>query len=188
MASAFRKGRLFICGDASHLWIPFAGYGMNAGLADAANLAWTLAAYLNGWGGEAMLDVYERERMPVTEQVSQYAMNLALEVGRKRSSVVAHIEEDSRRGLAARRKLGKEMYDIGSAQYCAGGLNFGYFYPDSPIIGYDGADHPPYTLRDFVQTTVPGHRTPHVWLADGRSLYDAVGPEYTLIGQTRPST
>ncbi len=35
--------------------------------------------------------------------------------------------------------------------------------------------------RLLVQMTVPGHRTPHVWLADGRSLYDAVGPEYTLI-------
>ena len=42
----FRKKRAFICGDAAHLWMPYAGYGMNAGIADAANLAWLLAAYL----------------------------------------------------------------------------------------------------------------------------------------------
>lgn len=181
VADRFRKGRLFICGDASHVWIPFAGFGMNAGLADAANLAWVLAAHIKGWGGDGILDAYERERMPVTEQVSHYAMNIALDVNRKRTTVVPYIEEDSPRGLAARRTLGKEMYEIGRMQYCAGGLNYGYYYDVSPVIAYDDASHPPYTMGDFVQCTVPGHRTPHVWLADGRSLYDAIGPDYTII-------
>ena len=46
-----RDDKVFICGDACHLWVPYAGYGMNAGIADAANLAWLLAARLEGWGG-----------------------------------------------------------------------------------------------------------------------------------------
>ena len=66
-------------------------------------------------------------------------------------------------------------------QYCCGGLNFGYFYSDSPIIAYDGEAPPAYTMYDFTPSTVPGCRTPHVWLEDGRSLYDAMGPDYTLL-------
>ena len=53
VANKFREDRVFICGDAAHLWVPYAGYGMNAGIADAANLAWLIAARLKGWGGQA---------------------------------------------------------------------------------------------------------------------------------------
>jgi len=52
----FRDRRVFICGDACHLWVPYAGYGMNAGIADATNLSWLLAAHLDGWADEAILD------------------------------------------------------------------------------------------------------------------------------------
>ena len=79
VADKFRDKRVFICGDASHLWIPMAGYGMNAGIADAMNLSWQLAARLNGWGGEHVLAGYEAERMPITGQVSHFAMNHAID-------------------------------------------------------------------------------------------------------------
>ncbi len=49
VADRFRDRRVFICGDAAHIWVPFAGYGMNAGIADAMNLSWQLAAVLAGW-------------------------------------------------------------------------------------------------------------------------------------------
>ena len=45
----FRDRCAFIAGDAAHIWVPYAGYGMNAGIADAMNLSWLLAAHLNGW-------------------------------------------------------------------------------------------------------------------------------------------
>ena len=70
VADKFREGRVFICGDAAHLWVPMAGYGMNAGIADAANLAWLLAAHLSGWAPAGILDAHEAERLPITEQVS----------------------------------------------------------------------------------------------------------------------
>jgi 2-polyprenyl-6-methoxyphenol hydroxylase-like FAD-dependent oxidoreductase len=70
VADKFRDRRVFICGDASHLWVPMAGYGMNAGIADAMNLSWQLAARLHGWAGEGVLTAYEAERQPITEQVS----------------------------------------------------------------------------------------------------------------------
>ena len=70
VANRFRDGHVFLCGNSAHVWVPYAGYGMNAGIADAANLAWLLAARLNGWGGPSILDAYEAERLPeITEQV-----------------------------------------------------------------------------------------------------------------------
>ena len=66
-------------------------------------------------------------------------------------------------------------------QYCCAGLNFGYYYTGSPIVAYDAESPPPYTMSTFTPSTVPGCRTPHLWLQDGRSLYDAMGPDYTLL-------
>ena len=107
MADKFRDGRVFLCGDAAHLWVPYAGYGMNAGLADAANLAWLLAAALNGWGTPGILDAYARERQPITEQVSHFAMNHAHAMAKQRGAVPREIEDDTPEGEAARAKLGR---------------------------------------------------------------------------------
>ncbi len=181
VADRFRDRRAFICGDAAHLWIPMAGYGMNAGIADAMELSWTLAAHLQGWGGPGMLEAYEAERLPITEQVSRFAMNHALALQAQREGVPANIEAEGNEGEAARTAAGRALYDLNVQQYCCGGLNFGYFYDHSPLIAYDDEPAPTYTMSTFTPSTVPGCRTPHVWLKDGRSLYDALGSGYTLI-------
>jgi 2-polyprenyl-6-methoxyphenol hydroxylase-like FAD-dependent oxidoreductase len=64
VADKFQNGRVFIAGDAAHLWIPHAGDGMNAGIADAADLAWMLAAVLKGWAEPALLEAYQPSRAP----------------------------------------------------------------------------------------------------------------------------
>jgi 2-polyprenyl-6-methoxyphenol hydroxylase-like FAD-dependent oxidoreductase len=181
VADRFRDRRVFICGDASHLWIPMAGYGMNAGIADAMNLSWTLAARLKGWAGEGILAAYEAERQPITEQVSKFAMNHALALQKQREGVPPGIEAPGEAGAAARAAAGRALYELNVRQYCCGGLNFGYFYDQSPLIAYDGEAAPVYAMDSFTPSTVPGCRTPHVWLDDGRSLYDALGPDYTLL-------
>ena len=140
-----------------------------------------MAARFDGWAPEAILDAYEAERQPITEQVSTFAMNFALQVMKHRKSVPNEVEAPGPVGDAVRARIGKEAYDLNVNQYCCGGLNFGYFYEDSPLIAYDGATPPAYTMYDFTPSTVPGCRTPHVWLADGRSLYDALGAGYTLL-------
>jgi len=185
VADRFRKRRAFICGDAAHLWIPMAGYGMNAGIADAENLAWLLAAHLQGWADEGILNAYEAERQPITEQVSTFAMNHALALQAQREAVPLQIEDDSPAGAQTRAVAGKALYELNVKQYCCGGLNYGYFYDRSPLIAYDGQAAPPYTMSEFVQSTVPGCRTPHVWLKDDSSnkvsLYDRMGSGHTLI-------
>ncbi len=181
VADRFRDRRVFICGDAAHLWIPMAGYGMNAGIADAMNLSWLLAARLKGWAGEAALAAYEAERQPITEQVSKFAMNHALALQKQREAVPANIEATGAEAERARAAAGQALYELNVNQYCCGGLNFGYFYDRSALIAYDGEAAPAYSMAGFTPSSVPGCRTPHFWLADGRSLYDALGDDYTLL-------
>jgi 2-polyprenyl-6-methoxyphenol hydroxylase-like FAD-dependent oxidoreductase len=181
VADRFRDRRAFICGDAAHLWIPYAGYGMNAGIADAVDLCWMLAGVLQGWASPSLLDAYEAERQPITEQVSHFAMNHALAVMGQRRSVPPEVEMDGPEGDAARARVGQAAYDLNVLQYCCAGLNFGYYYDRSPAIAYDGETPPPYSMGHFTASTVPGARAPHVWLEDGRSLLDALGPAYTLL-------
>ena len=181
VADRFRDRRVFICGDAAHLWIPNGGYGMNAGIADAANLSWMLAATLGNWVPPSLLDAYEAERQPITEQVSRFTTDAGLQMMQQRREVPAEIEWSGPIGEATRARIGREAYDIAHHQQCAAGLNFGYFYESSPIIAYDGEPHPAYTMHDFKSSTVPGCRAPHLWLNDGRSLYDALGADYTLL-------
>lgn len=181
VANRFRDRNVFIAGDAAHLWVPYAGYGMNAGIADALNLSWLLGARLQGWGDEAILDAYEAERQPITEQVSHFAMDHAAKMIKARSAVPANIEARDDGGERARRLMGQEAYDLNVQQFCCAGLNFGYFYQGSPIIAGDEEAPPPYSMGGFRPSTVPGCRAPHFWLADGRSLYDAFGQGYTLL-------
>lgn len=65
----YRVGRVFVAGDAAHIHSPAGGQGMNTGLQDAANLAWKLASVLRRGAGDALLDTYEAERLPVARQV-----------------------------------------------------------------------------------------------------------------------
>jgi hypothetical protein len=181
VANHFRDRRVFLCGDAAHIWVPFAAYGMNAGIADAMNLSWMLAGVIRGWADPALLDAYEIERRPITEQVSRHAMHLASTWERRYGPIPVTIEEPGAKGDAVRARIGREASEIMTEGMCCGGLNFGYFYDDSPIVAYDGEAAPDYTLAQFTQSTVPGCRTPHLWLRDGRSLYDALGPDFTLL-------
>jgi len=181
VADRFRDRRVFIAGDAAHIWVPYAGYGMNAGIADATNLSWLLAAHLNGWAGPSILDAHERERHPITQQVSRFVMDHAEAMAQQRATVPDNIEAPGAEGEAARASLGRQAYDLNVQQYCCSGLNFGSYYENSPIIAHDAEKAPPYAMAEFTPSTVPGCRTPHFCFADGRSLYDAMGPEYTLL-------
>jgi len=69
LASHYRKGRVFLAGDAAHIHPPTGGLGMNTGLQDAHNLGWKLASVCRGEALESLLDSYEAERLPVGQQV-----------------------------------------------------------------------------------------------------------------------
>jgi 2-polyprenyl-6-methoxyphenol hydroxylase-like FAD-dependent oxidoreductase len=181
VSSKFQDRRVFICGDAGHLWIPVSGYGMNTGIADAADLAWMLAAALEGWADPRILEAYEPERQPITEQASHLITEVAVRVMKQRRAVPKNIEEPGPEGDATRARIAKEAFAIDARQQCAVGLNYGYYYENSPIIAYDDETHPPYGMHHYRSSTVPGSRAPHIWLSGRRSLYDALGRYYTLL-------
>ena len=108
-------------------------------------------------------------------------MNHALALQKQRESVPDNIEAPGPEADQLRAATGRALYDLNVQQYCCAGLNFGYYYDASPLVAYDGEAAPGYTMHAFTPSTVPGCRTPHVWLADGRSLYDAIGGDHALL-------
>jgi 2-polyprenyl-6-methoxyphenol hydroxylase-like FAD-dependent oxidoreductase len=73
LAEHYRRGRVFLAGDAAHAIPPLAAWGLSAGLQDAANLGWKLAATINGWAPEGLLDTYHAERHPIGQQLIRNA-------------------------------------------------------------------------------------------------------------------
>jgi 2-polyprenyl-6-methoxyphenol hydroxylase-like FAD-dependent oxidoreductase len=69
LAERYRTGRVLLAGDAAHIHPPIGGQGLNLGIQDAFNLGWKLAAEVDGWAPEGLLDSYQTERRPVAADV-----------------------------------------------------------------------------------------------------------------------
>jgi 4-hydroxyisophthalate hydroxylase len=82
VASEYRVGRVFIAGDAAHSHPPYGGFGLNAGLEDITNLGWKLAAVLQGWGGDRLLDSYGEERRPIFVETGETMIAGGIEADR----------------------------------------------------------------------------------------------------------
>jgi len=80
VAERFGLGRVLLAGDATHLFTPAGGFGMNTGIDDVANLGWKLAAMVQGWGGAGLLDTYESERRPIALRNTKAARRLGVSV------------------------------------------------------------------------------------------------------------
>lgn len=168
-ADRYRDGRAFIAGDAAHLVIPTGGLGMNTGVGDAIDLSWKLAATLAKTGGPGLLDSYEPERRQIglrNVNASGAAMRGRFEGWRLASDPA----EMARRFDVEQRKVTEIL-----------GIEAGYRYTTSPVICTEPGDAPDPDNRDYVPTTWPGARLPHVWLDDGTALADRLGFGYTLL-------
>lgn len=189
VAERFQDRRVLLAGDAVHLFTPTGGFGMNTGLEDACNLAWKLAACVQGWGGPRLLETYEIERVPIALRNTGAARQLSININDVHAP--KEIEADTREGAAAR-AAAKEKLATFAEQFGSIGVQLGARYDGSPIVVADGT--PP---RDYFElyrpSSVPGGRAPHAWL-DGRrdsggSLYDRLGAGFTLLrlGPLAPS-
>jgi 2-polyprenyl-6-methoxyphenol hydroxylase-like FAD-dependent oxidoreductase len=178
VADRYRVGRVFLAGDAAHQNTPSGGFGLNTGMGDAADLAWKLAAVLDGWGGPTLLDSYEIERRPVAARiVKQAAGNFMRD--RQRASHPA-IAENSPEGERARREMGEAIVASQASVYFTDGTALGNVYEPSPVAWPDGTPPAQHSISEYRPTTRPGARAPHAWLADGRSMLDLFGRGFVL--------
>ena len=104
----WRKGRLLLAGDSCHQTPPFLGQGMCAGLRDAANLAWKLAAVVKGSAQDTLLDSYESERLPHVRTFIELAVRLG--------AVLQETDREAARARDRRFEAGAEMFDYPQPQ------------------------------------------------------------------------
>jgi 2-polyprenyl-6-methoxyphenol hydroxylase-like FAD-dependent oxidoreductase len=179
VAQAYQRGRVFMAGDAVHLFTPTGGLGYNTAIEDAVNLGWKVASVVKGVSPAALLDSYEVERRPVALRNTDYARRFADSLGR--FTAAPETEDDSVAGSEARRVAGAYLEQHARAEFNIPGITFGGRYDGSPIIMSDGSLPPPDAANVYVPSACPGGRAPHAWLDDGISLYDLFGFEWTLL-------
>ncbi|MFD3869391.1 FAD-dependent oxidoreductase [Streptomyces sp. NPDC058623] len=142
VAEQYRVGRVFVVGDAAHEMSPTGAFGSNTGIQDAHNLAWKVAAVLNGSAGPDLLDTYEAERLPVAKATSERAS--------------ARSAEHSHPGYVPPPTMGGGP---GSGVLTTA---MGYAYPKGAVIGGDRAR--PIIPEKMRLAGDVGTRAPHLWL------------------------
>ncbi|MEU2714710.1 FAD-dependent monooxygenase [Streptomyces sp. NPDC007205] len=142
VAERYRHDRVLLAGDSAHEMSPTGAFGSNTGIQDAHNLAWKLAAVLDGWAGPGLLDTYDTERRPVALATSARAS--------------ARSVEHSHPGFAPAPGIG------GGKRGGILNVVLGYRYPQGAVVGAD-PDQP--VVPDGLRLTgEPGSRAPHLWL------------------------
>lgn len=179
VASTYRKGRLFIAGDAAHRHPPANGLGSNTSIQDAYNLAWKMALVVRGKAGDALLDSYSAERQPVGRQVVDRANKSAADMfpwlealgllpGMDGEQVDAQLERVfGPDGALVREKLFQGLA-LMNEQFNAHGVELGQYYRHGAVVP-DGTAPAP-AERDpvlyYQRSTSPGAKLPHAWLVE----------------------
>ncbi|NEH49823.1 hypothetical protein GR210_13695 [Rhizobium leguminosarum] len=185
VAEKFRSGRIFLGGDAVHLFTPAGGLGYNTAVDDAVNLGWKLASVVKGNAPSFLLDTYELERRPVAVRNTGFARAFAESIGNYVPN--PDIEADSDLGSDLRREAGSYLEAHGRSEFNIPGVTFGARYDHSPVILAEGEGQAPDLPDVYVPNAAPGGRAPHVWLSSQTSLFDRFGFEWTLL-RLRPSS
>ncbi|ROV88050.1 hypothetical protein VMCG_10398 [Cytospora schulzeri] len=184
-AERYRKGRVFLAGDAAHKIPPWGALGMNTGIQDVQNLVWKIEFGLNDEKKyNSLLESYDLERRPIGRRVGQsslynmrnhtLAMDAALGMSPERSAeenreaIMSYFNEAHADHKEKRRAVERasEVLDL---EFKAPGAEVGWFYRG--IGEATDEDHAPHLLEDdslntrvALPSTVPGHNLPHVWI------------------------
>jgi 2-polyprenyl-6-methoxyphenol hydroxylase-like FAD-dependent oxidoreductase len=172
IADSYRKGRIFIAGDAAHSHPPYGGYGINTGLEDAANLGWKFAAALQGWADERLLDTYGEERRPVFESTARDFIEKAIK--NDRDFLEAFSPE---RDKDAFERNWKKRQSGARSEVNAFEPN----YEGSPIVwGPPGSSCNAVGSHSFAARA--GHHLAPQPLTSGRNVFEELGNGFTLLG------
>ena len=175
-----------MAGDAVNLFTPTGGFGMNTGVSDAIDIAWKVQAMLEGWGGKNLIQSYFHERHPIGIRNTKEAADCFDQL----YSVMQYgdiLDEKSDKGEVLRKKLSNDLKEQDKLIASSGTL-LGYRYNKSPIIIPDGSEETSDNPRKYVPTARPGHRSPHLWLEEGVSIYDKLGKNFTLLSFAKEDT
>ncbi|QNM96581.1 FAD-dependent monooxygenase [Chitinimonas koreensis] len=179
VATAMRRGRIFLAGDAAHRHPPTNGLGSNTAIQDSYNLAWKLAMVLQDRAGADLLDSYDAERRPVARQVVERAIKSQHEMAPVFEALgfwhgqpaedsrrnLAELESDTARGRERRATLAAAVA-LQNYQFNGHGVELGQVYASSAVVR--GEARPEPAERDpelyYQPTTFPGACLPHAWL------------------------
>ncbi|PQO22315.1 monooxygenase [Rhodobacteraceae bacterium WD3A24] len=175
IADSYRAGRVFIAGDAAHSHPPYGGYGINTGFEDARNLGWKLAADLHGWAGERLMASYDAERRPVFASTARDFIENFIE--EDRAFLATHDPETDRAAFeAAWEARASGSHEVNS---------FEPNYEGSPIVA-DAGGGCPSARGSYTFAVRTGHHLPPQTLSDGRNVFEALEPGFTLIALDAP--
>ena len=178
-AQRFQQGRVFLGGDAAHLFTPTGGLGYNTAVEDAINLAWKFAHVIQGQASPRLLLSYEEERKPLAMRNTGYARHFADSVGLFAATPL--LEAQGAEAEAERARASAHLNAHVRMEFNIPGITFGGRYDGSSAIVSDGTQAPADSANTYVPTACPGGRPPHAWLSPGDSLYDHFGREWTLL-------
>ena len=171
VAERYRVGRIFIAGDAAHSHPPYGGFGVNNGLEDAVNLCWKLAAVLQGWGGDALLQSYDDERRPVFKGIAEQL-------------IAARIQEDGaffdrynphRDRAEFERAWRERASDVGSRAQV-----YEPHYEGSPVVLGPPGGVSSATGKHMLKARA-GHHLGLQPLSSGRNVFEQLGTGFTLL-------
>jgi hypothetical protein len=176
LADTYRKGRVFVAGDSAHSHPPYGGYGVNSGLEDARNLGWKLAAVLQGWGGERLLDSYDAERRPVFD--STIRDFIAKSIDNDDEFLATHDPATDQAAFEAAWQA--------RAQGAVGEVHaFEPNYEGSPVV-WDSAGRNSSAKGSHQFEARNGHHLAPASQPDGQNVYDRLGPAFTLLAFDAP--
>jgi 2-polyprenyl-6-methoxyphenol hydroxylase-like FAD-dependent oxidoreductase len=171
VAERYRAGRIFIAGDAAHSHPPYGGYGLNNGLEDAVNLSWKLAARIEGWGSDALLDSYDAERRPVFREIGEDF--IAARIARDKAFLDRHNPARDRADFEQAWKAREA--DIGDRvrQYEPN------YEGSSVIAGLPGGKTSAHGVHSFGARA--GHHLAPRPLSSGGNVFEQLGTGFSLI-------
>ena len=179
LANRYAGRRTFLVGDAAHLHPPWGGHGFNTCVGDAVNLTWKIAAALRGHAGPRLLASYEIERRPVAQQTIDVAA--AQEAFLAPAFARAGLDDDTEHGRQLRDQVAHTIRGAKRSEFYSLGLVLGYEYPHSPVVWTEPREAAPTASSAFTPSAHPGARLPHAWLGEGRSIYDLLGAEFSIV-------
>jgi 2-polyprenyl-6-methoxyphenol hydroxylase-like FAD-dependent oxidoreductase len=138
VAESFQQGRVFLGGDAVHLFTPTGGLGYNTAVEDAVNLGWKLAHVVQGRAPESLLATYELERKPLAQRNTAYAKHFADSVGL--FPATPELEADAPAGMQSRQAASEYLNAHVRLEFNIPGVTFGARYDGSPIRHVSGLD------------------------------------------------